>query len=1441
MRKIASFFCFTLFTLFLTGCSLFGTTSTTSAITTTNTTTQTTTFDSANTSVIISDSELTIRLRSIYNLALDAGTIDGTYEEWLETVKGPQGDPGRNVNLQIADGYIQWQYAGDETWNNLIQLSTLVGPAGADGTNGADGEEIVFQVSEGYIQWQYVGESTWINLIELTTLVGLPGAAGINGTNGTDGKEVLFQVTDGYIQWQYIGDLTWNNLIQLSTLVGPAGADGKEVVFQVADGYIQWRYVGDSVWSNLIELTTLNGPAGESVYDIYINYHPDYEGNEEQWLDDLVNGRLGEKHIVTFDSHGGTTIISQSVLNGDKASKPSNPIKDGYNFFGWYYQDELWVFIGYLVTSEMTLDAVYEPLIFEITYQLDGGTFEEITPTTSFSIESDTFNIPEPTKEGYVFAGWTYAGQDVPVHNVTISHGSTGSIEFTAHWIDLANLSFDATVTDEPTGTIINTIYFLTIYEDDTFLLVTGSIFDDGTITFVADYGIIVYLEVNILKLDFPNEESTDLFVLVNGNSMIFCNEDGNPIEISSPQQEGAYTIGDFTSEDLEIGYGYYDLSFYSNADDLHSFYDDLLSNCQTFSELTIDYESGDGSNLLNAYSMSEYGLTLNEGLMVFKVFILDHPEFFWLSNTLNILGDSLNVYITPEYQSYQSRLAVYDGLMVMINELDEAITFEMSDLDIAYYLHDYIISRIDYAYEEDGITPQDDYWAHNIEGIVLVEGVVCEGYAEMYKILLDHFGIYNILLTGESGGQEHEFNLVNIEGTFYVIDLTWDDHGNDEISITYFGMGYPSIIQTHTFDTPDEIGINYLYHIPVLSDDDITLVNLFYNDNNLGWYVSIDSAFEDMTDSNGEYELRLVEYESVGPLLISSSVRQYILPSGEWPSVQCITIEGNHIPLDLGYFQSTSVSVISDIHVYSDIIIRDLVITRYIESEYTMFLGDKAIFIEGYYSQIWVNIEGELSSSLSNNAEYLSDLHGNLLIDNLNLFSPLLFWGDYYEIDKVNNLSNDGEVIVHSGAFVSINTLNAWISEQYKTAIQIHSDSGKATITIDDINCGSTSEPNFVTIFIHIDTLDYVPYIYITGNVNCILSYQFFDYFVYMWTTSDGVEVARQVFYVNLYEYGATPIINAPNLDFSNFHIYYAQGIELNGLYTKDVNGDIYRSSEYYEIIENDTLISVVSISDSFENTYVVPEGVTSIGSGAFDSYMYLTHVILSNSVTEIQNGAFSNFYIRTVYIPSSVTVIRENAFNQMHMTLLLENTEAQPGWETGWNSSYWMSVVWGYIETRINGEFIYAITCADEVAILGLANVYTTVDVVIPSEIDGFLVTQFVSNAFRENSQIMSVFIPSTISQIPNLAFYLCVNLKNITFESRNSLVSIGGSAFMNCYKIEEIIVPSSVTFAGDQAFGNCYEVTVYIDSINQTSTWDISWNLAINGFTPVIVYND
>ena len=67
-----------------------------------------------------------------------------------------------------------------------------------------------------------------------------------------------------------------------------------------------------------------------------------------------------KSYTVTFDSDGGSSVASQSVVIGKYVTEPSTPIKHGYVFLGWYYGSDKWNF-STPVTGNMTLKAKWTP------------------------------------------------------------------------------------------------------------------------------------------------------------------------------------------------------------------------------------------------------------------------------------------------------------------------------------------------------------------------------------------------------------------------------------------------------------------------------------------------------------------------------------------------------------------------------------------------------------------------------------------------------------------------------------------------------------------------------------------------------------------------------------------------------------------------------------------------------------------------------------------------------------------------------------------------------------------------------------------------------------------------------------------------------------------------------------------------------------------------
>jgi uncharacterized repeat protein (TIGR02543 family) len=64
-------------------------------------------------------------------------------------------------------------------------------------------------------------------------------------------------------------------------------------------------------------------------------------------------------YTVKFNSDGGSSVSSQSVAAGNPVTKPTNPVKDGYTFAGWYSGDTEYDF-SKKITQNLELKAKWK-------------------------------------------------------------------------------------------------------------------------------------------------------------------------------------------------------------------------------------------------------------------------------------------------------------------------------------------------------------------------------------------------------------------------------------------------------------------------------------------------------------------------------------------------------------------------------------------------------------------------------------------------------------------------------------------------------------------------------------------------------------------------------------------------------------------------------------------------------------------------------------------------------------------------------------------------------------------------------------------------------------------------------------------------------------------------------------------------------------------------
>ena len=298
----------------------------------------------------------------IYKLAQEEG-YEGTFDEWVESIKGADGKDGREIEVPIEKEKIVWRYIGDTEWKEIYSVNDLIGPKGEDGISIIKIEKTS---TEGLID---VYTITYSNHTTTTFTVtnGKPGEQGIKGEPGVDGHTPIITISDKFT-WVIDG---------VDTKIFVKGENGKD------------------------------GEDGKSAYEIYKEKHPEYTKSEDEWLDDLVNGRLGTiedtYYTVKFDTGIEEIVIEdQKVLENKKIKKPQDPIREGYEFLGWYIDNEKWIFNGYSVSDDIILTAKWSRNQYNVIINYNNG-----QPNFNKRIYyDDVVNIELPTKKDYDLLGF---------------------------------------------------------------------------------------------------------------------------------------------------------------------------------------------------------------------------------------------------------------------------------------------------------------------------------------------------------------------------------------------------------------------------------------------------------------------------------------------------------------------------------------------------------------------------------------------------------------------------------------------------------------------------------------------------------------------------------------------------------------------------------------------------------------------------------------------------------------------------------------------------------------------------------------------------------------------------------------------------------------------------------------------------------------------------
>lgn len=256
--------------------------------------------------------------------------------------------------------------------------------------------------------------------------------------------------------------------------------------------------------------------------------------------------------------------------------------------------------------------------------------------------------------------------------------------------------------------------------------------------------------ETETEKVTETQEESVETEELIEFESENEGQETDLQEKIVTAELIGAYQFGDAPSERTYVS----DFSSSLAADidtlEMEEYLYQQMKKC----EETINVQK---------YNISKDKI----GDIVFGV-INENPDLYFVKKKFSYsLSGSTVVSVMLTYDDSYDDNAFVDAT----REALAVVKPEMSDLEKAVVLHDYLAVNCEYDKEnlDKGKVPDVSYTAY---GTLVNRISVCEGYALAYKYLLNQVGIECLMVKSEA--MNHAWNLIQLNGKYYQVDVTW-------------------------------------------------------------------------------------------------------------------------------------------------------------------------------------------------------------------------------------------------------------------------------------------------------------------------------------------------------------------------------------------------------------------------------------------------------------------------------------------------------------------------------------------------------------------------------------------------------------------------------------------------------------------------------------------
>lgn len=331
-----------------------------------------------------------------YAFAGWTGSNGNTAQKTVTIPKGSTGDKTYNANWKAIDYTIS-----DYTISYDLQGGTASGLKTSYNIETPD-FSLVTPTKKGYTFTGWTGSNGNTPQTSVTIKKGSTGNKSYKANWQANTYSITYNLDGGSISGQ---PTSYNTETPTFTIPQPTRA-----------GYIFVGWTGTDLSSKTKNVSVPKGSTGNRAYTAHwtpINYS------------------------ISYDLQGGSISNQPTSYNieSDTISIPK-PTKNGYTFIGWTGSNgntpQVNVTIPKGSTGNKSYKANWSAVNYSISYNLDGGTIKGAP--TNYNIETPTFSIPQPTRSGYTFEGWTGTGLSGLTKNVSVSKGSTGNRTYTAHW-----------------------------------------------------------------------------------------------------------------------------------------------------------------------------------------------------------------------------------------------------------------------------------------------------------------------------------------------------------------------------------------------------------------------------------------------------------------------------------------------------------------------------------------------------------------------------------------------------------------------------------------------------------------------------------------------------------------------------------------------------------------------------------------------------------------------------------------------------------------------------------------------------------------------------------------------------------------------------------------------------------------------------------------------